>query len=91
MINPTPPASAYGYYAIQTPAFDRIAREGILFNQAFVASPGCSPSRAALLTGLNCWQIEEAGTHGSSFPQKYTVFPDLLETAGYFVGYTSLS
>ncbi len=83
-----PHASAYGYAAIQTPAFDRVAREGILFNQAFVASPGCSPSRAALLTGLNCWQLAEAGTHASSFPQRYIVFPDLLEKAGYFVGYT---
>lgn len=83
-----PHASAYGYEAIHTPAFDRIAEEGILFNQAFVASPGCSPSRAALLTGLNCWQIEEAGTHASSFPKEYTVFPDLLEQAGYYVGYT---
>ena len=83
-----PHASAYGYEAIQTPAFDRVARDGILFHNAFTASPGCSPSRAAMLTGLNCWQIENAGTHGSSFPSKYTVYPDLLEEAGYFIGYT---
>ncbi len=83
-----PHASAYGYDAIQTPAFDRIAQEGVLFTQAFAASPGCSPSRAALLTGLNCWQLEEAGTHASSFPVSYIVFPDLLEKAGYFVGHT---
>jgi uncharacterized sulfatase len=54
-----PHASAYGYKAIITPAFDRVAKEGVLFNNAFAASPGCSPSRAALLTGKNCWQIEE--------------------------------
>lgn len=83
-----PHASAYGYEAIQTPAFDRIAREGILFHNAFSASPGCSPSRAAMLTGLNCWQLENAGTHGSSFPAQYTTYPDLLEDAGYFIGYT---
>lgn len=83
-----PHASAYGYEAIQTPAFDRIAREGILFHNGFTASPGCSPSRAAMLTGLNCWQIENSGTHGSSFPAQYTVYPDLLEEAGYFIGYT---
>lgn len=84
-----PHASAYGYKGTPTPAFDRIAEEGILFNQAFAASPGCSPSRAALLTGLNCWQIEEAGTHASSFPKKYITFPDLLEKAGYYIGATS--
>ena len=83
-----PHASAYGYEAIQTPGFDRIAREGVLFNQAFAASPGCSPSRAALLTGRHCWQLEHAGTHASSFDSKYITYPELLGQAGYHVGYT---
>jgi N-sulfoglucosamine sulfohydrolase len=77
-----------GYKAVNTPAFDRVAREGVYFRQAFAPSPGCSPSRAALLTGRHTWQIEQAGTHASSFPAKYVVFPDLLERAGYFVGLT---
>lgn len=83
-----PHASAYGSRFVQTPSFDRIAREGALFTHAYVASPGCSPSRAAFLTGRYPWQIEHAGTHASSFPTRYTVFPDLLEKAGYWVGYT---
>lgn len=83
-----PHTSAYGSNFVETPAFDRIAEEGILFRNVFVASPGCSPSRAAILTGRYPWQLEEAGTHASLFPQKYTVFPDLLEDAGYWVGYT---
>jgi len=58
-----PHASAYGYKAVKTPGFDRIAKEGVLFTNAYSASPGCSPSRAALLTGRNDWQLEEAGTH----------------------------
>lgn len=77
-----------GYKAVNTPAFDRVAREGVYFRNGFAASPGCSPSRAALLTGRHPWQIEQAGTHASSFPAKYIVFPDLLEQAGYFVGMT---
>ncbi len=80
--------SAAGYKAVQTPAFDRVAREGIFFRNAFAPSAGCSPTRAAFLTGRHTWQIEEAGTHASSFPSKYVVFPDLLEAAGYFVGFT---
>jgi N-sulfoglucosamine sulfohydrolase len=83
-----PHTSAAGFKAVRTPAFDRVAREGILFRNAFASSPGCSPSRASLLTGRHTWQIEQAGTHASSFPTNYVVFPDLLEAAGYAVGYT---
>ena len=83
-----PYASAYGSTTVDTPNFDRVAREGVLFTQAFVASPGCSPSRAALLTGRYPWQIQHAGTHASYFPTEYVVFPDLLEAAGYAVGFT---
>ena len=60
-----PHTSAYGYAAIQTPGFDRVARTGVLFNNAFTPAPGCSPMRAAFLTGRQIWQIENAGTHGS--------------------------
>ncbi|MEX2176225.1 MAG: sulfatase [Pirellulaceae bacterium] len=82
-----PHASAYGCKFVSTPTFDRIAREGVLFRQAFTATPGCSPSRAALLTGRHSWQLRAAGTHASSFPKDLAVFPNLLESAGYFVGY----
>ena len=80
--------SAYGCKEISTPAFDRVGSSGVLFTNAIAASPGCSPCRAALLTGRQTWQIEHAGTHASSFPLKYQVFPDLLEASGYHIGYT---
>ena len=83
-----PHTSAYGYAAIQTPGFDRVARTGVLFNNAFTPAPGCSPMRAAFLTGRQIWQIENAGTHGSSFPKRYAGYQKLLGDAGYFVGYT---
>lgn len=83
-----PHASAYGYEAIETPAFDRVAKAGLLFRNAFTPAPGCSPMRAAFLTGRNIWQIEHAGTHASSFSTKYEVYQDRLEASGYFVGYT---
>ena len=62
-----PHASAYGSTMVHTPAFDRTAASGALFRNAFCAAPGCSPSRAALLTGRHIWMIEEAGTHASYF------------------------
>ena len=83
-----PHASAYGSKMVSTPNFDRIARDGMLFSNAFCAAPGCSPSRAAFLTGRQIWMIEHAGTHASSFAGKYLTFMDLLEKAGYHTGYT---
>jgi len=83
-----PHAGAYGDRMVQTAAFDRVAREGVLFTRAYCPAPQCSPSRAALLTGRNIWQLEEAGTHGSLFPAKFKVYPELLAAAGYHVGYT---
>src|SRR2546423_15478477 len=80
--------SAYGCRFVKTPAFDRVAREGVLFNNCFTPTPKCSPSRAALLSGRNPWQLEEAADHYGIFPGKLTVFPDLLESAGYVVGFT---
>ncbi len=81
-------AGACGCNWISTPAFDEIAESGVLFRNAFVASPGCSPSRAAFLTGRYCWEIKEAGNHASSFPLEFRVFPDILEEHGYRVGFT---
>jgi arylsulfatase A-like enzyme len=43
--------AAAGAAALRTPAMDRLAREGVMFTRAFAATPQCSPSRAALLTG----------------------------------------
>ena len=78
----------HGTKWINTPAFDRVAREGILFKNAFTSNPKCSPCRASFLTGRNSWQLEEATVHFGLFPAKYAVYPDLLENAGYRVGYT---
>ena len=83
-----PYTSAYGDKVVKTPAFDRVAAKGVLFDNAFCAAPQCSPSRAAILTGRQIWQLEEAGVHASHFPLKYKVYPQILEQNGYHVGYT---
>jgi len=45
-------SSVYGSTDLKTPNMARVAAEGLVFDCAFVASPSCAPSRAALLTGL---------------------------------------
>lgn len=81
-------AGAYGCKWIQTPAFDRVAREGVLFAHAFTSNPKCSPCRATILTGRNTWQLKEAISHYSIFPNDFAVYPAELERSGYFVGMT---
>lgn len=81
-----PHAGAYGDQVVQTPSFDRVAAEGVLFTHAFCASPSCTPSRAALLTGQAIHRLEESGNLWSTLQARFEVYPDLLEKAGYVVG-----
>jgi arylsulfatase A-like enzyme len=83
-----PHAGAYGDPTVKTPAFDRVARDGALFTRAFAAAPSCTPSRAALLTGRYPHQLEEGGVLHGFLPVKFPVYTDLLERAGYYVGFT---
>ena len=50
--------SIAGDPVVKTPVFDRIARNGILFRNAFVSAPSCTPSRAAMLTGQWHWRLD---------------------------------
>ncbi len=82
--------SAYGHRFVHTPHFDRVARDGVRFDAMFTTNPKCAPSRASLLTGMHTWQLEEACNHYCYFPgpDRFHVYPDLLEAAGYHVGFT---
>ena len=81
-------AGAYGATHVSTPAFDRIARDGILFRNSFCASPSCTPSRSAVLMGRHMWQQEQAGVLYGAMPPKIPLYTHLLEDSGYFTGYT---
>lgn len=81
--------SAYGKVKwVKTPGFDRIAREGLLFTNAYTPNAKCSPSRASILTGRNPWQLEEAANHYSFWPAKFTSFIESLQENGYSTGAT---
>ena len=79
---------ANGDPVVQTPGFDRIAREGLRFTHAFCDAPTCGPSRSAILTGQPIWRLEEAGNIHSTLPAKFATYTEILKEAGYFVGYT---
>ena len=80
--------SAYGTPWVNTPAFDRVAREGILFENAYTCNAKSAPSRAAFITGRNSWQLEEACNHWPTFPSKFKSYPEALAENGYYVGCT---
>ncbi len=84
-----PHAGVYGDKVVKTPTFDRVAREGMLFNRAFSAAPSCTPSRAAILTGQYPHRLEEGGELWGFLPKKFPNYTDLLEKAGYAIGLTS--
>ena len=74
---------------VRTPAFDRVAGEGVLFTHAFCDAPTCGPSRSSILTGQPIWRLEEAGNIHSTLPSKFATYADMLEQAGYRIGHTS--
>ncbi len=82
-----PHTSILGDPVVKTPAFDRVAREGVLFTHSFAACPSCTPSRSAILTGRQIWQVGEAGVLFGTLHSEYPLFTHLLEDAGYHVGF----
>ena len=64
-------ASAYGHKWVQTPHFDRVAKDGVLFTRAFTPNAKCAPSRTCILTGRNSWQLKEAANHICYFPPEF--------------------
>lgn len=72
----------YGGTNIETPAIDALAAEGVTFNRAFVASPACAPSRAALLTGL--MPARNGAEENHTYPREGTLrLPRILGQLGY--------
>lgn len=80
----------FGNGEVRTPSIDRMAKEGMKFTEFYSASPVCSPSRAALLTGRI---PQRMGINGVFFPRSYTGMPvtevttaALLKGRGYATG-----
>lgn len=88
-------ASAYGTHdvrpsvnrLIRTPNIDAVAAAGVLFLNAHVSSPSCTPCRGALLSGRHFWQTgRSAILSGAVWDPAIPSFPLLLRDAGYHIG-----
>ncbi len=75
----------YGNPQIQTPALDGLAREGVLFEQCYVQSPVCAPSRASLLTGQYP-RTHGLWANGVALPAHQPLFSKALAADGYDCG-----
>jgi len=83
-----PHAGIAGAKGIETPSFDRIATEGVLFTNAYCSAPSCTPSRGAVLTGQYHWRLEEGANLWSTLQKKFVSYPEILDNNGYYTGYT---
>ncbi len=86
--------SCYGSYRMKTPNIDRLASEGMRFENSFCTNALCSPSRATLLTGKYSHMNGMLGNAGSPFSKdqhdifdgSQVTFPKLLKEHGYSTG-----
>lgn len=74
---------AYGHPSLRTPNIDRLAEEGMKFNQAFVTASSCSPSRASLITGMYPHATGAEQLHWP-LPRNSVTFVNWLRHSGYW-------
>ncbi|WP_139959690.1 sulfatase family protein [Flavicella sediminum] len=73
-------STPYGSTIIETPNMQKLADEGIRFDNAYIASPACAPSRAALFTGLMPYNNGIVGNHEKNLkPGVLSLIPNLIE------------
>jgi len=73
---------AYGNPDVRTPNIDRLAADGVRYDNSFCAYPVCTPSRYSLLTGLYVHQ-HLGWTNHCTLPRTMPTFPRILRDAGY--------
>lgn len=76
------------YPALKTPQFDRLAQEGIYFDNAYVSAPSCTASRSALLAGQHVWRLGPAALLWGEYPVTQVNYQKILAQHGYKTGYT---
>ncbi|MCP4782994.1 MAG: sulfatase-like hydrolase/transferase [Fuerstiella sp.] len=77
--------SAYEHHAqdVHTPNMDRIAANGILFTEAYVTAPVCSPSRAGWNTGMHQVRWDPKSSFGCGHPESVPNIAEIMKANGY--------
>lgn len=75
-----------GHPVVRTPNIDRIAAHGVRFENAFVTTSLCSPSRASILTGSYAHRHGVIANATNDPGPAHPIFPLLLQSAGYRTG-----
>jgi arylsulfatase A-like enzyme len=76
---------AYGHPKIKTPHLDKMANDGMIFNQAFLTTSSCSPSRTSIISGLYPHNTD-AEQLSWPLPEDKKTFVQELKNAGYWTG-----
>ena len=76
-------SGTYGHPTIQTPNIDKLARQGMRFDQAFLTISSCSPSRTSIITGQYPHNTGAEQLHWPLTADKIT-FVEFLKTSGYW-------
>jgi len=86
-----PILSSYGSTLISTPNIDGLAKNGVLYENAFMPAPVCSAIRSSLITGVMATTIGAHNHHSSrtkesgiKLPDSLKTIPELFKKAGYF-------
>jgi len=75
----------YGYADLNTPNLDKLAAEGIRFDNAYTCAPQCVPSRASIMSGRNVIDIEMS-RFSAPLSRKVKTIPEYLREGGYYTG-----
>ena len=76
-------AGAYGHPHIQTPNLDKMAQQGMRFDNAFLTTSSCSPSRSSIITGQYPHNTDAEQLHWP-LPAEQVTFVEKLKEAGYY-------
>jgi len=79
--------SCLGHPFLQTPSIDRIANEGVRFDNAFVTISLCSPARGCFLTGTHAHIHNVRTNEANDYDPSLKTWPEVLQGRGYETGY----